>query len=411
MTDTVKKRLSFLINLAYFGVLLAILYLVLRKFAGILMPFIIATLIALILKKPVDFFEKKTHQRGVTSVIGVLLFVAVAGGLLTLAGWGIASKIKDFYNFLTGEIQNLGSYANIVRDWVLGIAAKLPESASESAVLSINSFFDDLIENGFANFSFSSLSIDWGSLLSKGGIAVKDTVGQIPSIIVSVIITIVSAIFLTIDLNNILDFAKKQFKNEERRKKIRQGIDLTKTTFSKMVKAYSKIMAITFGEMVVGLGILWLLNIYRSPFLFVIAALTAVVDIIPVLGTGTVLIPWAIISAFGGRYSLTVGLAVMYIVIFVIRQYLEPKLVSGETGLPAIITIASMFIGTKVLGVLGFFILPLIVIVIKKLNEAGILNWFTVEEKEKPESLPDKIRRLLAVQLGKLKAKIKKKSV
>ena len=113
-----------------------------------------------------------------------------------------------------------------------------------------------------------------------------------------------------------------------------------------------------------------------NPFrlIFIIAAITAIVDIVPVLGTGTIVIPWAVYNLFTGNYGLAIGLFVIYACITVIRQVIEPKLVATQLGIPAFLTITSMFIGSQIFGVIGIFILPITIVMLKLLNDEGIIN-------------------------------------
>ena len=134
--------------------------------------------------------------------------------------------------------------------------------------------------------------------------------------------------------------------------------------------------------MFVGLSFLKLLGVYKSGYIAIIALVTCVVDIVPVLGTGTVLIPWAIYSLLTGEIGLTIGLAVIYAVITVLRQIVEPKLVANQVGLPAIVTIMAMFIGAKAFGTFGIIILPLTVITLKLMYDEGIIGNKEYIEKE-----------------------------
>ena len=124
------------------------------------------------------------------------------------------------------------------------------------------------------------------------------------------------------------------------------------------------------------------MGVYDSGYIFVIAILTAIIDIVPVLGTGTVLIPWAVISLLNGNYPMAIGLIVMYACITVIRQIIEPKLVAAQLGIPAFLTIVSMFIGSQIFGVLGIFILPITIVMLKLLNDEGIIHIFHYTDKE-----------------------------
>ena len=89
----------------------------------------------------------------------------------------------------------------------------------------------------------------------------------------------------------------------------------------------------------------------------------ALIDIVPVLGTGTVMIPWSIYSFVTGEIGMGIGVLVIYAIISVIRQIIEPKLVAGQVGISPIITIIAMYVGIKVFGAIGIFILPFIVII------------------------------------------------
>ena len=114
----------------------------------------------------------------------------------------------------------------------------------------------------------------------------------------------------------------------------------------------------------------------------IIAIVTSIVDIIPILGTGTILLPWLAYSFIVGNYAMGIGLLVMYIVISVIRQIIEPKFVAGQLGLPPFVTITALYLGLKIFGVLGMIIMPVIIVMLKLLNDEGIIHlWKTGESK------------------------------
>jgi predicted PurR-regulated permease PerM len=132
-------------------------------------------------------------------------------------------------------------------------------------------------------------------------------------------------------------------------------------------------MAITFAEMFLGLFLLKLIGVYDGSYIAIISFVTCIIDIIPVLGTGTVLIPWAVFNLVFGNFGVGIGLLVIYAVVTVIRQIIEPKLVANQAGLPAIVTIMAMFIGVKVFGTFGIILLPFTVIILKLLYDEGVL--------------------------------------
>ena len=149
-----------------------------------------------------------------------------------------------------------------------------------------------------------------------------------------------------------------------------------------MGKAYLLIILITFAELSLGLSVLRLIGVFESSYIVIIAAITAVLDILPILGTGTVLIPWSLYSFVSGNIGLGIGLAIIYATVFVIRQVIEPKLVAGQLGLSPIVTIAALYFGLKLFGVIGMFVTPVFIIMLKLLNDEGIIHLWKSSEKE-----------------------------
>lgn len=146
-------------------------------------------------------------------------------------------------------------------------------------------------------------------------------------------------------------------------------------TIANMLKGYISIMFITFVELSVGLTVL------QAPNSILLAALIAVVDILPVLGTGTVLIPWSLISLITGDTFLGIGLIILYVVILIVRNIIEPKFIGKRIGLKPLVTLVSMYLGMKLAGVAGMFIFPLVVAFLKNLHDAGIINTWKTEER------------------------------
>ncbi|NLN41945.1 MAG: AI-2E family transporter [Clostridiales bacterium] len=142
--------------------------------------------------------------------------------------------------------------------------------------------------------------------------------------------------------------------------------------FVGFIKAQIFLMAITFLELLIGYQILGV------EYAFFFALLTAIIDILPVLGTGTVLIPTAIVHFIMGNIPRALGFLCLYFIIFVIRQILEPRVVGQSLGLHPLVTLMSMYIGLRLIGVPGMFLGPIIVILVKAFYKAGFLpSWKT----------------------------------
>lgn len=381
-SETVEKRRAIIINVVYFALILAAFYLIFKTFFGVLVPFIVAFLVAAALHRPVTFICRKTPlKRGIVSTVFVLLILSVIGFLIFLVGAEVVDRLRGFFSFVSAKLQNLSDFAEEIKTWLVSAISFLPDGMRVPAANAITDFFNNIIENGIEGLDFSSFSINWSSVLSMGAGTIKDTVVQIPSVIIAIVITIIASVFMTIDYDKILVFVKRQIP-ERYTQKLRDAKTVSLSTLKKMFKAYSLIVLITTTELTIGLYILKFLKIYDSDYIVIIAIIIAIIDIVPVLGTGTVLIPWAVYSFISGSVSMGIGLIILYAVILVIRQVIEPKLVAGQAGLSPIVTIMAMYIGTKLLGVLGFFILPFVCIVIKKLNDEGIIHLFKTEKGE-----------------------------
>ena len=387
--QVVEKRRQTIINFIYFGIIIAIAVLALRYAMGICMPFIIAFLVAAVLQKPKNFLVRKTPlKKGAASAICVLLALVIIALVVSLIGARVFDEIKGFIDYLVQQFKDLEALIDKVEGWLSGIIASLPEFLEKSLAESSEKLFSKLreavsgesaelteqITSGIAG----KFNMSWISTPISGVIS---TARQLPNVFVSVIITIVSCCFLTSDFDSVMGFIKLQFP-EKRRKDLTRAKAILKDSLGKMGKAYLLIMFITFIEMGIGLTVLRLIGVFESNYIVLIAVATAIIDIVPLLGTGTVIFPWALYCLIMRDYGMAIGLVIIYVVISVIRQIIEPKLVAGQLGLSPIVTITAMYLGLKLFGFIGMFALPILIIMLKLLNDEGIVNLWKSKAKE-----------------------------
>jgi len=379
MNDVERKR-RFIIDIIYIAILIALFYIFMHYGLGLFMPFVFAFFIAICLQKPVNFFVRKTpFKRGIVSTVLVLLIVFAIIALISLIGARIVSEFKGFFQFLMSKFENVPAFIVQIKKWFANNLNFLPDSVKTSMSDSITNF----LQNTFVSAEEveKSSSFSFGSILSPI-MTIISSAKQIPFVLVGILVSIITCCFMTADYPNIRKFVLHQF-SEEKAAKISQAKQLIFSFLGKMGKAYALILTITFIELVIGLSLLSILNIYTGGYIVIISLLTAIIDIIPVLGTGSVLIPWTLISIITGNYALGVGLLVVYVIITVIRQVIEPKLVAGQLGLPPFLTLMAMYIGSQLFGVLGIFLLPLSIITIKALNDEGIIHLYKpLKEKQ-----------------------------
>lgn len=380
----IEKKKSFIINTVYATIIIAIFYLFFKYALGTIFPIICALVVATILQNPVNFICKKTPlKRGIVSTLLVLLsFLLIVFALGLVVVW-LSSEFKGFFRYIMIQLEDIPALIDDIKGYLANILALLPEKVEVPAINFVNEKLDALVNTPEMVLPESS-EFDF-SFLSTPLLGIWNTAKQIPTTLVSIVVSVVACCFMTSDFKSVKNLTLGFFR-EETREKVVRAKRLLIPSLGKMIKAYLIIITITFCELGIGLSILSFLRIYSGNYIFVIAALTAAIDIVPVLGTGTVLIPWALYNLISGNYSLAVGLLVIYACITVIRQIIEPKLVAAQLGIPAYLTIVSMFIGSQIFGVIGIFILPITIVMIKLLNDEGIINIFhKTDEKEDAE--------------------------
>lgn len=411
MNETEKRR-SAIINVLYFSMIIAISLLVIRYALGVCLPFVIAFVFAALLQKPKNFLVRKTFlKNGAASGICVMLAIVIILALVALIGVRAFEEIRDFVRYIMTKLQNANQVVDNIEAWLTNLINSLPVFVKNSFSKSISDFFTNVRE--YIAGESSKLTDQIGSGLSDkfsiswitGPISgVISTAKQLPSVLIAVLISIIACCFMTAEFGDIKNFIKAQFP-ENRRNDLSRAKVLMTSSLGKMAKAYLLIVLITFIELLVGLYVLRILKLYQSSYIVIIAAVTAVVDILPVLGTGTVIIPWAAYSLITGDIGFGIGLIAIYVVISIVRQIIEPKLVAGQLGLSPIVTIIALYLGLKVFGVLGMFVSPMLVIMVKLLNDEGIIHlWKPVSPsgKNEDESFAKKIlARFKRVPAGK----------
>jgi sporulation integral membrane protein YtvI len=267
----------------------------------------------------------------------------------------IGAKVGGFVSTLFNNLPALykESFLPALQNVTDGLADKFP---------AIKSYMDDFMSN-IDQSAFNFISDTSSKVV---GIATK-LAGQVPSLLIKFVFTIVSSFFFTIDYYKIAQFIATQFRGGRRDiiVKLKENVI---GSLGKFLKAYSIIISITFMELSIGF---WILGV-PTPFLF--GLVVAIIDIMPILGTGTVLIPWSVISLIMGNTKVGIGMLILYIVITVVRQILEPKIVGQQIGLHPIVTLMLMYVGAQLMGLLGLLILPIMTTILVKLNKDGNIH-------------------------------------
>ncbi len=368
--DKTQKRWSFIVNVIYVLIFVAAFYLFMKYAFWTLFPFVCAFVIAALLQKPLHFFTRnKKAPKGIISTLLSLLIYALVIGLVIFVGAKLVSSVKDLVTYFTDRCSNLADFFDMLKNGYLGldIAAKIPDSVNEYIV----EFFDELSDYFVSGEIVTTITDNLSKIASPLGSAIS----SVPSFVLAFLIAIIATCFMTAEYDQMKAFILRQFKDDKREKAVKTKRILV-SSVGKMCRAYGLIILITTCELFIGLSILKLIGVNNGSHNLLVSFIIALIDIVPVLGTGTVLIPWSLYSFIAGEIGMGIGLLIMYVIIAIIRQIIEPKLVAGQVGMSPIITIMAMYIGNKLFGIIGIFILPFIVIIFKLLNDEGIIHVF-----------------------------------
>lgn len=381
MNPKVAKRRDFLIDLVYVMAIIGLVYVFFKYCFVIAAPFLLSFFFAVILQRPLGWLDKKTKNKmhSFWSIVLVLLCVAIILGPVISVIATLFREIGNFISFLGEQLNDLPTFLVTLQNEILKAIKFLPDSIYTSVSENITQFFGNLIND----FDVSKLGINMSSItsgLSNGISGVYSVVKNIPSILIGVVIGVIAWILFTKDYKKVVKFIKLQLPDKHKNL-LSETKKIFSSTILKMCRAYGLIMFITFCENFLGLTILNLIGVMKNSYVFVIAICIAVFDILPVAGSGGILIPWSLIALVTGNVGQCVGLLILYAVITVIRQYIEPKIVGDSLGVNPLVTLAGLYFGLKLFGFMGMFIVPICVMTLKAFNDAGRIHLYTPPER------------------------------
>lgn len=322
------------------------------------MPFLIAFIISLIVEPAIKFIMRKTKltRRASSIIIFIIVSVVIFGSII----WGIVSLISEASNLLQG----LNGY--VEKAYIL---------------------FQDMTSNfnriHLPNEIMTILQNSTGGLLNTVSNWVRDgltgllnMITSIPTIAIYFVITIMALYLICVDKVYILDQIEHHFPQKWVFKLGNHIRELTKT-LGGYLKAEVTLIGVSFIISLIGLYILKFAK-FNIEFPLLMALFIGFVDALPILGSGTVMIPWAIISSLNGDLKLGIAIVILFAIMSTIRQFLEPRLVSKHIGTHPIFTLIAMYTGFKFIGVIGMLIGPIILIIIKNvfatLIDEGVLK-------------------------------------
>lgn len=367
-TPTVKRK-RFLINFAFFALIFAISIFIIRFALPALFPFFVAFIVTMLLRPVVRFLhDKLKFNTRIASVILVVLFYATIGVVVV---W----LIIEIISFIADKVKDLPELFQVqVRPFLVNLFDEIqkilhnfdPEMAID---------FDDTADSLLSTLGSMVMSFS-GKFVGK----LTDIAVSVPSFLLNIIIMVIATIFLLVDYESIQKFVKHQLPDKTNKLLHNVSVHLGKV-LKKYILSYSLIMLITFFEIFTGLSIIGV------KYSALIAVLIAIFDILPVVGSGLILFPWAITNFIIGNIGMGIGLAILWAVVCIVRQIMEPKIVGSSVGVHPFLTLFSMLAGNFIYGGIGILLLPITLALVQSLNKEGVVKIYNNVEEE-PEDDP-----------------------
>ncbi len=361
------------------------------KLIAFFFPFVLAWIIALIAAPLIRLMQKKLHLTNkLGSAIVVVLFVALILGLLFLVMQLLINETVAFLPKAPGYISSVLDALDTVGSWLTRTVEKLPEGLIKTV--------DNLIED------LKDILVNWGTdvagrIGSKLASYVSSIVLNLPRTFFYSIITIVASYLLIMEKDNILNALRRYLPRWAK-----DAALYAKKSFRRALGGY--FVAELKMSWIVALIMLAGFILMKVPYAFLLSLLVAFVDFLPVFGSGTILLPWALVALLNHSYWMALELLVLYLLTQGFKQVVGPKLMGETMGLPPLLTVVFLFIGFKLYGIGGMiFAIPLGMILVE-ICQYGVFDAAVgvfkemaaevqailkkpVEEKEEPEPAED----------------------
>ncbi len=350
-----KTYIKILINFVFIIVIALFIFLLLPRLLGFFMPFVIGWIVSMIANPLVRFLERKVKiLRKHSSAIIIIAVIAIVLGVSALLLTILFKEVKQLMDDLPEIIDTVQQQFNDFTIYIKKLSASLPDSLQKPIDKLLKSVGDYV--NGFVDNKDARSKLNIGMYVQN-----------IAEGFLFVIVTILSSYFFTACRDELVAGLKKRLP-ESLINYWSLIYDNFKAAVGGYFKAQFKIMLILMVIMFIGFEVL------QVGYSFVIALVIALLDFLPVFGTGAILWPWAVIDMITGNYSRAIGLVVIYLICQIVKQILQPKMVGDSIGLHPLATLVFLFVGYQLYGVLGMVIGIPIGMVLVNLYRIGMFD-------------------------------------
>jgi sporulation integral membrane protein YtvI len=319
---------------AFFALVIVITFVFFKYLFSYIAPFFFGALIALIMEPLIEWLSKNFRfKRWMASALCLLLFMGAVGSLGTWMVTRLARQTVAFMEAVPMYVEDFLLLVDDVSEWLMSWSGYTFPDMRDAMISWVAAFFGDGVRDQSMRF-----------------------VSNVPNFFIVLILTLVSAFFFMKDMPTIKEAAKKRCPRwlADYLKLIRQGM-------TRAVGGYLRAQVILMT--IVGILAILGLIILRNPYALMIGLVIALLDFLPILGSGSVLIPWSVFHFATGDIRQAIGLLALYGVITITRQALEPKILGEQIGIHPLLSLMSVFIGYKIFGFSGIIIGPAIVMV------------------------------------------------
>lgn len=328
--------------------------------ASLLSPFLFALVLAWVLNPAVRWLQHKTSiSRKVLSMALVVLVFAIIGGVLFGLGWVAVDQIRSLFDnrqSLLDELLNgLAGVVNSVQNWLSGLGDFVPEGVITTGEDVMGAVTDWL------------RGLDYDRWLTEMAGQAPSMAANVSGFAVALVVFMMASYFITGDYPRLrLELADRV--PMVARDFCRSVKNIFMSAFGGYLKSQLILSAGVFGILTTGFFLM------GQPYSLLLAFGLSVLDFIPIIGSGTVMVPWAVIDMILGQYGEAAALMSIWGVIALFRQFAEPKILGDQTGLSPILSLVGIYVGMKAGGVLGMVVGPLLLLVLINLAKLGIFR-------------------------------------
>ncbi len=332
---------------------LLILFLAVPPLLSLFLPFVLGLIVAWLLNPVVRWLHRKLSvSRKVISLVLILLIFAILGGALFGLVWALVSEIRSLF-------ENWGSVTEALVEMLRSVNVWLHGLSRFGIDLSVDKLLDAVAE--------WLRGLDVSAWLSSVSGRVPDVVGAVSSFAIATVVFLMASYFIT------GDYPRLRFLITDRvPADAREFCGTVKTVFMEAFGGYLR------SQLILTLGVFIILavgfTVVGQPYGLVLAGVFSVMDFIPIIGSGTAMVPWVVIDVISGNYIHAIQFGVIWGLIAVFRRVAEPKILGSQTGLSPILSLVGIYAGMRLGGVLGMIVGPLLILVCINLGKLGVFR-------------------------------------